>query len=337
MGKLSRVKGYARLLVFTLVVFWSLRVFATSDKRDVTSDEVTSLQTSSNEVTFDKRDVELFRVVQRKFGFAFIQVVNYDYLPLVLNWVCGVPSGVLEKTVFVTSDERTATALSSAGLQRCLVPFRTGAMKYGDKAYFRYMMYRTLIVEKLLQENVTVWIVESDATWFEDPSLELERFQEYDILAGSNGIIKGVHQLQAGFIFLNATDRTRTLWSTLRKEQARQITSRSSDITDAGNEMNILQTLLTHVRFDHFDAVRFVSGQWYEQCKTMNFKVPAVIQNNFIIGNKAKVRRMQKWGHWFLTEDFSACPATLRENLEYFVTLAKRHDASLFPQANQCL
>ena len=336
MSNRSSLVRLARLCALTLA-FWILLVFtsATSDVVHLIERDAVHLN-QWDTVRLDERDVETFRIVQSKFGFVFVQVVNHDYLPLVLNWVCGVPSGVLEKTVFVTSEERMSVALSRAGLQQCLVPFRQDKLTFGDLTYYRYMMYRTLVVEKLLKEDVSVWIVESDATWFADPSFELEHFQGYDILAGSNQINNGVHELQAGFIFLNTTDHTRQLWSTLRKEQQQQLTS-NRHIQDAGNEMNILQTLLTHVRFDTFDRARFVSGQWYDQCKLANFEVPTVIQNNFIIGNEAKIKRMQKWGHWFLTKDFTGCPATIRESTEYFLALLESYDMSLFPNADVCL
>ena len=49
-------------------------------------------------------------------------------------------------------------------------------------------------------------------------------------------------------------------------------------------------------------SLEYISGLWYifKEYRTGNEKI---IQNNWIVGNKAKVERAKSYGHWFLQDN----------------------------------
>lgn len=159
---------------------------------------------------------------------------------------------------------------------------------------------------------MNVWLIESDATWFGDPSILLPTYTNYDVIAGQDGLLEQ-NYAEGGFLFLNSTHGTVRLWQKIRKHQETEL-SRSTWLrfasnreTEHGNEMFLLRKFLHDVRWTFFDKRRFVSGLWYTDDRFRTNTKPLVIQNNWIRGNAEKIRRAQQWGHWFLLAN-NSCP-----------------------------
>lgn len=164
----------------------------------------------------------------------------------------------------------------------------------------------------------TCRIIESDATWFGDPSAQLERYANYDVVAGQDGLLEQ-NNAEGGFLYLNNTPGTIHMWRKIRQLQEselfmrkpfRFVPNRKVEVHDAGNEMFLLQKLLRDVRWTVFDKRRFVSGLWYKDDMFRSETNPIVIQNNWIKGTPAKIRRARQWGHWFLLAN-NSCPRKL--------------------------
>ena len=253
--------------------------------------------------------LEVLKAVQAEHGFAFLQVINAAYLSMALNWICHVSEEVLTKTVFLATDATAASALRRKKVRFVAERFDSGELLYGTRKYYSYMLWRTRIVESLLLKGVNVWIIESDATWFGDPSAQLERYTNYDVIAGQDGLLEQ-NNAEAGFLFLNSTPGTIKLWQKIRHRQETQLSTRWYSFqanSDAGNEMLLLQKYLSDVHWTFFDRHRFVSGLWYMNATFRANTAPVVIQNNWIRGNAAKILRAQRWSHWFLLEN-DLCP-----------------------------
>jgi hypothetical protein len=58
------------------------------------------------------------------------------------------------------------------------------------------------------------------------------------------------------------------------------------------------------LRVLHLDRCLYTSGQWYIQrsahIKMCGSTVPSVLNNNWIVGNMAKIQRAEQNNHWFL-------------------------------------
>merc|ERR1719316_2261457 len=71
---------------------------------------------------------------------------------------------------------------------------------------------------------------------------------------------------------------------------------------------------------------QYVNGRWYDggihnkdggretrQRVKRHQGIPYVVNNNFMIGNAAKISRAKRWGHWFLEEDGTCGDRITRE------------------------
>ena len=86
------------------------------------------------------------------------------------------------------------------------------------------------------------------------------------------------------------------------------------DIGDAGNEQHLFSEYLdAHKSGEDSFSFRampnglFMSGVWYKEANRRKCPVPHAIQNNWIIGNAAKVARAKRFGQWYLASDGETC------------------------------
>ena len=82
-------------------------------------------------------------------------------------------------------------------------------LKYGSAAYYKYMKYRSDLILKLLAAEVSLFVVEADATWYGDPGESLAKFENMDFVAGQDGGLKD-EKIECGFLFMNATENAKT-------------------------------------------------------------------------------------------------------------------------------
>ena len=82
-------------------------------------------------------------------------------------------------------------------------------LKYGSAAYYKYMKYRSDLILNLLTAEVSLFVVEADATWYGDPGESLAKFENMDFVAGQDGGLKD-EKIECGFLFMNATENAKT-------------------------------------------------------------------------------------------------------------------------------
>ena len=247
--------------------------------------------------------------LQQRHGFIYLQLVNEAYLEMTRSWICNAPSGVLSQTLFVATDEASLQGLQQhvqhVALQR-YSRTSSGGVDYGHMEYYRLMFFRTKLIEALLMRKINVWLIESDAVWLKDPTPYVLNIHDMDVIAGQDGVLTESIP-EGGFIYLNATAKVLEMWIGLRVQLERTLMKHSSEqnIGDAGSEMLMLPRHLHQVNWTFFPREKFVSGLWYDNDEMRQNSSPVVIQNNWIIGNSAKMARAKKWGHWFLKEDLT--------------------------------
>jgi len=256
------------------------------------------------------RESAIAKGIQEQFGFVFLQVFNEAFMQLVSSWVCRAKTipDLLNQTLFVTTDSSAERALRAMGVTNILVvPYESGHLSYGQRQYFNYMLFRSRIVQVLLDHSINVWLVEADSTWFENPTPFIRQFQDLDIVVGQDGTLTDDIP-EAGFIYLNSTTLTRRIWSdlTLHHESVLKTTMKD-DLGNSGSEMLLLPDHLKKVKWTYFPRTRFVGGLWYSDITFREAVNPVVIQNNWIIGNSAKIERAKKWGHWRVQKDGKTC------------------------------
>ena len=251
--------------------------------------------------------------LQQANNFVFLQLVNKAYIEMTQSWACHAPNGVLQQTLFVATDEISFEKVKDFAphVVRQLYQSERNGVSYGQLDYFNLMLFRTKLVETLLLHSINVWIIESDAVWFSSPHPYLIHLRDMDVVAGQDGILTESIP-EGGFLYLNATEKTKEMWIRLRVEFEQTLLELASQeqIGDAGSEMLMLPKHLKTVNWTFFPKDKFVSGLWYTNDEMRQYSDPVIIQNNWIIGNHEKVARAKKWGHWYLTLAFECAAST---------------------------
>ena len=246
-------------------------------------------------------------------GVVLLQLLNESYVEMTKSWICNVRrfGTVLPKTLFVTTDQAAYDALTAfdTTLNVVLEPYiAPKSMKYGQTTYYNYMLFRTKLISTLLDSNLSLWLTESDAVWLKDPT---------DLVMGTEGDLVTMSDdrpprklLQGGFQLLRPTDATKRLWTRMRDAFETRMKAVSKQyIGDHGSEQLMLDKMIredSELRVGWLDPHTFVPGLWYKDTSYRNTDA-AVVLNNLIIGNEAKIKRAKKWKHWFLDQQGACC------------------------------
>jgi hypothetical protein len=155
--------------------------------------------------------------IQVEHGVVLLQLLNEGCVEMTNSWMCNVRRfhSVLPKT-FVITDQASYDALTSfdTALNVVLEPYDAPKeMKYGQTAYYNFMLFRTSLIDKFLETEITLWLVESDAVWLKDPTSFLLQTEGDMVTMSDDRPPKKL--LQGGFQLLR-TNFTKHLWSRLR-------------------------------------------------------------------------------------------------------------------------
>ena len=250
--------------------------------------------------------------IQQRHGFVFLQLFNGDYVAFVRSWICQavrIPH-LMQQVLFVGTDSIAVQALRDDSVANVVsLPYSSSNLSYGQRQYFDYMLFRAKVVLGLLDAGINVWLVEADALWLQNPSPVIREARGLDVIAGQDGtFFISPSQPCAGFIYLNATNATRLMWSDLMAQHERVLKASTTDELGAsGSEMLMLPYHLPKVKWASFERTSFVGGKWYSDANFRNAVNPLVIQNNWLVGNRRKIERAKEFGHWFLGSDGRTC------------------------------
>ncbi|XP_070571223.1 uncharacterized protein [Ptychodera flava] len=283
----------------------------TGDRQQITEDRlVIGNQTLFDESEFISTLVHLSRKIAEQYGFVTLQFLNRGYLNLTKSWACNVKCmEVLPRVLFLATDQDAMDGLSRLNIeiQSLLLPFETGFKLYfGQIRYYRFVLLRTWLVVVLLQRNIPVTVIESDAVWFDDALPFISKCQGFDIVSTSNSLGEG--GISTGFIYINTTASGKRVWLNMFREFGAYMETQvngSAMMTGPNSEMVTLRRVIhkDHVKVKTLPLKNFVSGLWYKNATLREITKPIVIQNNYIVGVDAKIGRAQTWGHWYLTND----------------------------------
>ena len=228
-------------------------------------------------------------------GFVNLRFFNRGFVDMTKSWICNVRSmnGVLPATLFVASDLQSYNELLNfENVNVIHGNFRSPAnMQYGQNVYYSFTQFRTEMILRLLENNINVWSTESDAVWFASPFDEMNPV--IDMYIVNNQPKKP--EVSGGMIYLKASEDVIQLWRKLLIWQQ----------NNPGQEEQTYLTQLvkeTSALVQWLPSLEYISGLWYlfKEYRTGNEKI---IQNNWIVGNKAKVERAKSYGHWFLRDN----------------------------------
>ena len=253
--------------------------------------------------------IQLGKIMQSKHAFVNVQLLNHGYVEMTKSWICNVRSfpGVLEKTMFITTDQNAYDQLFKfdSELNIVLELYETPKdLTYGQYAYYDFMLFRTKLLLQLLKNDIVIWLTESDAVWLKDPS---------DVVLNTKGdmvtMSDGPHPqkiLQGGFQLLRPTKPTVSVWTKLLTmfQNKMSAAKKGKEMNDSGSEQLMLNSLIRkepHLNMQWLDWQLFAPGLYYRDKN--KFPRAMVILNNWIKGNAAKIARSKKWNHWYLDEN----------------------------------
>lgn len=198
-----------------------------------------------------------------------------------------------------------------------------GHQEYSHVGYVKIMALRTLIQNSLLQNNIEVYSFECDSVFMKNP-LPILRANSgmYDIVFISN--YQRPKAINGGFIYMFPTLATKDAFTELNRkmqELYKEIRNEPSDKKVPTYEND--QVYLSNLRNENYAGLKstvipfniFPDGKWYDIPEEERKQTdPVLIHNNWIIGNQAKMDRLKKWGHWFLTENKSCDMENIKRN-----------------------
>jgi hypothetical protein len=157
---------------------------------------------------------------------------------------------------------------------------------------------RAEVIQLLLEDNIKVLLFEADCLWIRNPLPQLESTSE-DFVVLPVSTFPG--EVGAGFLYMVPSSRMRKLWNALTEKLVRLGSNISQkpdnhEISIEDNDNRYLATLVAQryagILVKFMPADEYPDGVWYRMSEAQRKKTkPILINNNFIIGNSAKINR----------------------------------------------
>eukprot|EP01084_Bolivina_argentea_P184974 319001_1 len=132
--------------------------------------------------------LEISLAKQNKYGMVIIQLLNSGYVEMTKSWLCNVnqiSTKVIPRLILITTDENAQNELKkfkiNSGINYDMVfhPFQSNTnLKYGDYEYFKIELERLKLQNSLIQAGITIFMTESDSTWFTNGDLVINEFDK---------------------------------------------------------------------------------------------------------------------------------------------------------------
>jgi hypothetical protein len=243
-----------------------------------------------------------------------VTMVNDAFLPFVFSWLCNTQTmGIHSQILFITGDQKSAKKITKMWPEVSAVPLdgiHSGNQEYSHVGYVELMVRRSEIILEILEKNIPVFLFEVDCLWIRNPIKNLKRHRGVDIIV--NAVSERPKFIAGGFLYLHPTRASKQLWRAL----TRKLTHLGKKIQNSPDTMLITemendQTYLSQLVFAKYGGLTYkilptedyADGKWYTFSKEKRNKLkPYLINNNWVRGNRAKIKRAKKWGHWFLKD-----------------------------------
>ena len=281
----------------------------------------------------------------RQRPFILVMQANDAMVPMINNWLCNTRhmEGVHERLVLVMSDARgyaamrqNAHGVAVAQLASTIPELQT-SQPYGSYGYWKLTELRVQTLRDMVRVGISFLNVEPDAVWIRNPLSDNDFIaaaaRHEVVIASDKKGPDGPFMLTFGFLLVRSNSKTVSLFDMLqssasagirglgRHEYDDSVVGGDHSAVAAISEQMLLQKMLEKGAFDvtysALNLCTYASGQWYDPA---NFQLretclvrhgpPVVINNNWIIGNDAKIDRAKQWGHWFVDGD-GGCDDTL--------------------------
>lgn len=282
-----------------------------------TSAKKMSTKSKSNIVIEGEND--LLVIAKRISGYnrtVLVTMVNDAYLKFTYSWLCNTKNmGIHKSVLIITTDQVSKENLTRDWPEISVVAMNMklqGDQTYSKVGYVKIMIKRTEMILSLLMANIEVFLFEVDCLWLSNPVPDLQKMTGYDVLVNpvartNNSVFAG------GFLWLYVTDKAKALWKKLTEEMIAlgERISKKADtaaVSEGENDQQFFSRLIRekykNVTYKILPLDIYADGQWYNLPENKRKESrPVIINNNWVLGNDAKISRAKKWKHWFIDDN----------------------------------
>jgi hypothetical protein len=247
---------------------------------------------------------------------VLVSLVNHAYINMTYNWLCNTDvMGVHPHVLLLATDEHTKTQINLQwpDVSTVIVPHTgnlSGPQTYGHNGFLQLMAWRTEFVLKLLQANIEVLLFDTDIVWYRNVIPVMAKNKSIDFVGTMNH--PTAFEINAGLLLFRPSEATLRMWqgvtNSMRRFMKNKFTSAFSKyVSGSENEQYYLNQAFNkakkELRYFMVPHELNSSGKWYTSKQSKLKKPPIAIHNNWIVGMDAKVKRLKKFGQWFLTSD----------------------------------
>lgn len=321
-------------LLYVLVTVMVLRHFYISGKNSssVNTREMNNLTSQSRSYNlYEKMFVRKAKEISQGNKTVLLCVVNDAYLRIAYNWLCNTKyMGVHDSVLLITTDPSSQNKLKkdwpSLNIVNVDFDIPQDNQFYSHVGYLKIMILRTKIIVSVLTAGIDIMLLEFDFIWFRNPVPHLKSLSKYDMVLQpvSNAVGKLVC---GGFMFIFTRQKSIQVFKELERkmtelEEELQNKTNSKSISMRDNDQEYLSSLVNKryagVSVFYLSNEQFADGRWYrlgeEERKATQ---PLVVHNNFVIGNKNKIKRARQWNHWFVRNDGSCDTDLVNKTVHY--------------------
>lgn len=268
-------------------------------------------EVSFRKLNFHSDIITKAREIQLTHGMLVLQILNEGYLEMTKSWICNVKSfpGAINHVLFVATDQISYNTLKEFDPTLTIYLVNVNAVKnmeYGQKIYFKYMLWRAKFLETLLLNDITILLTEADQFWFKNVVDDIKQRVsfEIDFLTLNDFCSSEKKLVNNGFRLIRPSIQLVQIWknyiskyeSMLNEYKNTQDTKDIGDVSEQILLSNMIKSSSLSYKFLPVES--YVCGKYFEDPRKYND--PILVHNNWIKGNHNKIARAKKWGHWFL-------------------------------------
>nr|XP_034336603.1 UDP-D-xylose:L-fucose alpha-1,3-D-xylosyltransferase-like isoform X1 [Crassostrea gigas] len=254
------------------------------------------------------------------YGMVMVTFINKAFVPFLTNWMCHTDKMVNYSQVLVLVTDKSVYMDISAQYPSLTVVYisvfeeMNGRQKYCTAGFMRIGIYRTRVVNWLIQENIPVFLFELDALWVSNPIPFVTSKKEYDLTIIPT--YEKSFEAAIGFYYMRNTTRMKRFWAELVQRLNALDTTFSclhnEDLvrSNHNDQIQLMELILEHYRnivIYFLPLNTFLDGKWYKNPNTEQLKNAFILNFNFIIGIQEKIKRAKRFGHWFVADDHLTC------------------------------
>ncbi|XP_045171339.1 uncharacterized protein LOC123533659 [Mercenaria mercenaria] len=273
----------------------------------------------SNVIIEDENDLlSVARKISSYNRTVLVTMVNDAYLKFTYSWLCNTKNmGIHKSVLIITTDQVSKDNLTRDWPEVSVVAMDMklkGDQTYSKVGYVKIMVKRTEMILSILMADIEVFVFEVDCLWLANPIPDLQSITGYDILV--NPVARTNNRVFAGgFLWLYVTDKAKAVWKKVTEQMIAlgERISKMSDnaqVSEGENDQQFFSRLINerymNVSIKMLNLDVYADGQWYNLPEDKrNQSHPVIINNNWVVGNEAKINRAKKWKHWFIHDDLT--------------------------------